>query len=122
MIFTGKGIAYTGAYQIADFLIEKKINRFLFFDFDMTGIRDTLILSESGIELLKKRNNGKFHLQNLPVLRNYAMDIFLQVNSGQFFNIQTPFSVNLALILKGFPVVLISMLPFKETRDFQVNT
>lgn len=58
MIFTGKGIAYTGAYQIADFLIEKKINRFLFFDFDMTGIRDTLILSESGIELLKKRNNG----------------------------------------------------------------
>lgn len=63
MIFTGKGIAYTGAYQIADFLIEKKIKGFLFFDFDMTGIRDTLILSESGIELLKKRNNGKFHLQ-----------------------------------------------------------
>ena len=122
MIFKGRGIEYTGASMIADFLIKKKINRFIFFDFDMTGIGDTLILSESGINLLQMKkitNNSVYN--NLQVLRNYATDILLQVNNGQFLNIQTPFSENLALILKGFPVVLISMLPFKEAMSFQGN-
>lgn len=110
-----------GAYKLGQFLAERARRKtgaagdFAFFNFDLCGVGDTLILSTANESLLERSGlaGSTLHRQILE-LQETAMDIMGRVRECPFFSLETPFSDNIGLMLNQFPAVLITMLPYPE--------
>ena len=121
-IFGKTSIRDQGAYKLGLALKKQKITNCVFFDFDMCGVGNTIILSEAGEKLLESRHKTHISIYNqLKQLRNYTQNLLLHTNQGRFLNMRTPFSDNLGLILQGFSTMQITLLPFEEAVYYQLN-
>lgn len=115
-----------GAYKLGRFLAERARRKaeaggdFAFFNFDLCGVGDTLILSTANESLLERSGlaGGILHRQILE-LQEAAMDIMGRVRECPFFCLETPFSDNIGLMLNKFPAVLITMLPYPEAVQYR---
>jgi len=111
-----------GTYKLGMALQQLKINNCVFFNFDMCGVGDTLILSEASEKLLESRK--KTHTEvyaKLRLLRTYAVDLLETIKNGKYFSLRTPFSDNLGLVLQGYPAMQICVLPYEEALRYRTG-
>ena len=112
-----------GAYKLGSYLhrwLKSESTQFAFFNFDLCGIGDTLILSTANETLLEKKGlAGTPIYRRTRELRETAMDVMGRVRECPFFALETPFSDNIGLLLNGFPSVLITMLPYQEAVQYR---
>jgi len=113
-----QSVTTQGSFQLARLFREKSINNCIFFVFDMCGIGDTLIYGQTGLQLLKsKEEKDKRYrplLQHMKSFTSELSDLFLELRSGEFFNINLLFSDDLGLLLNRYPSVQLSVLPYEE--------
>ncbi len=109
-----------GTYKLGMALQQLKIVNCVFFNFDMCGVGDTLILSEAGEKLLE--NHRKTHTEiysKLQLLKSYTSGLLETIKQGRYCSIRTPFSDNLGLLLQGYPAMQICILPYEEAVQYQ---
>lgn len=115
-----------GSYALGKYFRSRNLNSLRFFVFDMCGIGTTLLLGTAGETLIKKHFGKKYHRSKLKSsienVKEYAEDIMLSVNGGEFFYLTPLFSDDLGLILNEYPAILISLLPYREAVDYKNNT
>jgi hypothetical protein len=104
-----------GTYKLGKGLRELNVSNCVFFNFDMCGSGDTLILSEAGEMLLESRRktNTKVYA-GMKSLRVYTESLLESIKQGRYLALRTPFSDNLGLILQGYPTMQICVLPHEE--------
>ncbi|MBB6478741.1 M28 family peptidase [Spirochaeta isovalerica] len=107
-----------GAFQLARLFREKSISNCIFFVFDMCGIGDTLIYGQTGLQLLKSKEEKDRRyspiVKHMELFSNVLSNLFLEFRSGEFFNINLLFSDDLGLLLNRYPSVQLSVLPYDE--------
>ena len=112
-----------GAYKLGEYLQEwrkRDKTQFAFFNFDLCGIGDTLILSTANESLLEKRGMaGSSIYRRTRELREVALDVMGRVRECPYFALETPFSDNIGLLLNDFPSVLITILPYQEAVQYR---
>ncbi|MBN1797780.1 MAG: M28 family peptidase [Spirochaetales bacterium] len=111
-----------GTYKLGMALKRLKITNCVFFNFDMCGVGDTLILSEAGERLLEDHRKTRTEVYTkLKLLRSYTVGLLETIKQGQYLSIRTPFSDNLGLLLQGYPAMQICVLPYEEAAQYQQN-
>jgi hypothetical protein len=109
-----------GTYKLGMALRQLKVINCVFFNFDMCGVGDTLILSQAGEKLLESRHKTHMEVyERLRMLRNYTVGLLETFKQGSYFSIRTPFSDNLGLVLQGYPAMQICVLPYEEAVQYQ---
>jgi hypothetical protein len=118
----GWNIKEQGTYKLGMALQQLKVSNCMFFNFDMCGVGDTLILSEASEQLLESRR--KTHTEvyaKLQLLRKYTTDMLETLKGGHSFSLRTPFSDNLGLVLQGYPAMQICVLPYHEAVRYRTG-
>jgi hypothetical protein len=111
-----------GTYKLGRALRELKVSNCVFFNFDMCGIGDSLILSEAGEILLESRHKTNTAVYTkIKSLKMYTESLFQTIKQGHYLKLRTPFSDNLGLILQGYPAMQICVLPYEEACQYQMN-
>jgi len=112
-----------GAYKLGQYLARWQghdNSQFAFFNFDLCGVGDTLIVSTASESLLEKRGLiGTSIYRRIRELRESVLDIMGRVRECPCFRIETPFSDNIGLLLNELPSVLITLLPYQEAVQYR---
>ncbi|RQW05948.1 MAG: M28 family peptidase [Calditrichaeota bacterium] len=113
-----QSITSQGAFQLARLFREKNINNCIFFVFDMCGIGDTLIYGQTGLQLLKSKEEKDRRysriVKHMEQFSTALSNLFLEFRTGEFFNINLLFSDDLGLLLNRYPSVQLSVLHYEE--------
>jgi hypothetical protein len=118
----GRNIQEQGTYKLGMALKTLKVSNCVFFNFDMCGVGDTLILSEAGERLLQSRRRTDTEVYaKMQVLRTYTMDMLETLKGGHYLSLRTPFSDNLGLVLQGYPAMQICVLPHHEAVRYRTG-
>ncbi len=118
----GRNIQEQGTYKLGMALKKLKVHNCVFFNFDMCGVGDTLILSEAGERLLQSRRRTDTEVYaKMRVLRSFTMDMLETLKGGHFLSLRTPFSDNLGLVLQGYPAMQICVLPYHEAVRYRTG-
>ena len=115
-----------GAFKLGRFLAEREGRpgvpdaQYAFFNFDLCGVGDTLILSTANDTLLERSglSGGGLHRQ-IRELQEAALDIMGRVRGCPYFTLETPFSDHIGLPLNRYPSVLIPLLPYQEAVGYR---
>jgi hypothetical protein len=104
-----------GSFRLAETLKSKNFGSRVFYNFDMCGRGDTIIVSEAGERFLEGRKKAKTGLyRRLKDLRTLLLDRLAREFGGGIMSLPTPFSDNLGFLLQGFPALQFTFLPRRE--------
>jgi len=104
-----------GAYGLAEYLKNSKMEKSKIFSFDACGIGDTLIISTT-LELFLRKKEGTWEKlkDSILELRKYALDTTRNLNMAKVLLAPTPFSDDVGFIRAGLIAQTITMLPSSE--------
>lgn len=114
-----------GAFALGKFLTTLGARDGFFVVFDMTGIGDAFVLGRAGEQLLAHRSEllaaHKDLARRFVFNRLHARRLLSATGSGQYFEVNTPFSDDMGLLMAGIPAIQISLLPHKEALQYKKN-
>jgi len=112
---SGEKLQSQGAYGLAEYLKNQKMEKSKIFSFDACGTGDTMIISTT-LELFSKKNEGAWEKlrDSLLELRKYALDTARNLNMAKVLLAPTPFSDDVGFIRAGLIAQTVTMLPSGE--------
>ncbi|MBN1522972.1 MAG: M28 family peptidase [Spirochaetales bacterium] len=109
-----------GSFLLGEAFRKQGLKDMVFFNFDMCGKGDTVIVSEAAEQFLASRHKTHTALfQNIHSLREKLIDRLPRMVRGRFISLRTPFSDNLGFLLQGYPAIHLTLLPFKEAAAYK---
>ena len=112
---SGGKLQSQGAYGLAEYLKNLKMEKSKIFSFDACGTGDTMIISTT-LEFLLKKKEGAWEKQRDSILelRKYALNTVRNLNMAKVLLAPTPFSDDVGFILAGLIAQTVTMLPSDE--------
>jgi hypothetical protein len=112
---SGEKLQSQGAYGLAEYLKNSKMEKPKIFSFDACGTGDTLIISTT-LEFFSKKNEGAWEKlrDSILELRKYALDTTRNLNMAKVLLAPTPFSDDVGFIRAGLIAQTVTMLPSRE--------
>jgi len=111
----GESIQDQGAYTLALGLKSLAPENPRIFTFDACGAGDTMIISTTVEQLLKREGGGEKLQKSLLELRRLALDTARNLGMAKVLLAPTPFSDDLGFFRAGFAAQTITMLPQAES-------
>lgn len=112
-LLEGSSIMDQGAWRLGEIWPEKQKERDLFIVFDMCGIGDTLIWGRTAAKL------PGIDLKRVASVYESLTDLLIRYSRRERMDINGLFSDDLGLLLQGMTALQISLLPWKEAREWK---
>ena len=109
----GSSIMDQGAWRLGEIWPEKHKDNDLFIVFDMCGIGDTLIWGRTAAKL------PGINLKRVASVYDALTDLLLRYSRREMMDINGLFSDDLGFLLQGMTALQISLLPWKEAKDWK---
>ena len=110
----GESIQAQGSYSLATELKKSMLKNVKIFSFDTCGTGDTLIISTTIENLLKREGGGEKLRESLMELRKTALDTATDLGMAKVLLAPTPFSDDVGFFRAGLAAQTITMLPSAE--------
>ncbi|MBN2351113.1 MAG: M28 family peptidase [Spirochaetales bacterium] len=109
-----------GSFRLAEYLKKKNFGSRVFYNFDMCGRGDAIVVSEAGERFLEgRKKTGTALYRRLRGLRTLVLDGLGREFGGGIMSLPTPFSDNLGFLLQGFPALQFTFLPRREALAYR---
>ena len=112
-LLEGSSIMDQGAWRLGEIWPEKQKENDLFIVFDMCGIGDTLIWGRTAAKL------PGIDLKRVASVYSSLTDLLMRYSRRESMDINGLFSDDLGFLLQGMTALQISLLPWKEARDWK---
>jgi hypothetical protein len=114
-LLEGSSIMDQGAWRLGEIWPEKQKEKDLFIVFDMCGIGDTLVWGRTAAKL------PGIDLKRVASVYDSLTDLLIRYSRREMMDINGLFSDDLGLLLQGMTALQISLLPWKEAREWKAS-